>query len=346
MATTNNYIKSIYQLFDICPTAGEFLHNFGGYDFNKPIIFGAFETPTTYKKIFNNLGIDEFGKDWQIMALLQDADICRYRQELNAIKIINIYDFSVNISEYQYIKNKNRGKNSELKYTIDCYYRKSDAENTRKTKGNIIYIIAQKKEFIGREQVKYYDNSTIKDLARCKIQSVRVCHTSDGAQYINKIEVLNEQNKLCNFEVGRKYGDPNKIGYDFNEIFDKNGYFIFNVIKNRQARAQQIRTERAKKQADEVDYNEINNELNDIYNNIKLKYIDVLTKSTSQQFIRLLDLGDNWKGIKGLFDKLDYHIKKSNAKTFCNVSDIYKSVWDIKLLADEINEKINNIINN
>lgn len=327
----NNNFKEFYKAEKGAPA---FLHNFAGIDFCAPYILRKLNTPTTYRAIFDALNIPHTGKGWQVFAFFTDNNTFYCKKDFKVIKINSINYFDIDLKPYRYADD-----------APDEFYRKGDAEQARKACG-VLWIVAQKDEHTTAPRGEKFNRPQIDARERYNLKSVGYCHTQTGVKYINRLNLADRKTGagVC-FELGSRYYTPREqiTPENLPAVIDKSGFITYNRRADLKRRAQALRAERQKAQADQIDALHVAKCLAMTCEAVKNKLAEMLpTLHTSHE---LREVGNIccgwWSGVAGLFNGLERFTEKATAKTFASPEQIAKKADEIREKAREITEKLN-----
>lgn len=329
--TTAQLFKEFYKAEKGAPA---FLHNFAGLDFCAPYILRKLNTPTTYRAIFDALNIPLTGKGWQVFAFFTDNKTFYCKEDFKVVKINSVNYFDIDLTPYRYADD-----------APDNFYRKSDAEQARKACG-LLWIVAQKDEHTTAPRGVKYNRPQIEPRERYNLKSVDYCHTQTGAKYISRLNLTDRKTGagVC-FELGSRYYTPHEqiTRDELPAVIDKSGYITYNRRADLKRRAQALRAERQKAQADQIDALYLAKCLAITCEAVKSKLAEILpTLHTAQELRNVGNIcAGYFSGIAGLFDDLERFIQKAKEKTFISPEQINQKAQAIKDKAQELTEKLN-----
>lgn len=156
------------------PKALQFLHNAHGYDFEKPFYIGSIPGRFTYKMV-NDCIKANIGNDFVSVILVKPKS--RYFHERLHYATMKAGKFSINVD---------RARVRTWSFNVDTFVTVSDFEETRKSRTECAYIIAQKPEYMVTPKT---EKPFVPDERYKVIDSVGRCTDGRGKVWINEIKL-------------------------------------------------------------------------------------------------------------------------------------------------------------
>lgn len=196
----------------------QYLHLAHGFDFEKPHYLGILTGRFTYKMV-TDLIRGQIGEDFTAAILVKIANR-RYNERLHHAEIRG--------GKFQI--DERRERVSAYTHDIDCFFGVGDFEETRKKKTELVYIIAQKTEYIRipKAPVQLDGNTRYRIDTNAWRGGVTHCYDGRDNSYVSEIILrpTDGSREKVTFEPWQRYWPQEKRSDDIRDYIDKSGYIV------------------------------------------------------------------------------------------------------------------------
>lgn len=194
------------------PKALQFLHNAHGFDFEKPFYIGSIPGRFTYKMV-NDCIKANIGDDFVSVVLVKPKSYLYERLHYATMKAGK---FSISVD---------RAKVRTWAFNVDTFVSVSDFEETRKSRTECVYIIAQKPEYMVTPKTE----KTLRPNERYKVMdSVGRCADGRGKVWINEIKLRRNDGSrnVTSYKPWNSFYPGENQSNVLEDYVDKSGYIV------------------------------------------------------------------------------------------------------------------------
>lgn len=293
----------------------QYLHKAHGFDFEKEIFIGSIAGRFTLKTV-NDYIAENIGGG-VVATLLIKTDETNHFNKLHHVTIKN---GRFEIEKYRGI--------SFYKYNIDHFFAVKDFEEVRKHKTDLVFIIAQKHEFILTPKIEI----KIESGTRYKIEDVRKCGDGRGNSWINEIKLTpaTGTDESAVFNPYNTFYPSETKSEKINDFIDKSGFILRFRRMELKRRALELKTKRDAETLKNTDFSE------------QIKSIERSVATAKRFFIEKIEsaeTADDARGVDEISRKFRYlflDLKYLNESNFRSVENKTKHIKNIENQIDEI----------
>lgn len=195
------------------PKALQFLYNAHGFDFEKPFFIGSIPGRFTYKMV-NDYIKANIGDDFVSVILVKPKGY--YYHERLHYATMNAGKFSINAD---------RARVRTWAFNVDTFVTVSDFEETRKSRTECVYIIAQKPEYMVTPKA---EKPFTPDERYKIIDSVGRCSDGHGKVWINEIKLRRNDGSrnVTAYKPWNSFYPGENHSNVLEDYVDKSGYIV------------------------------------------------------------------------------------------------------------------------
>lgn len=319
----NTSRENLAKLLAEKPLALQQLHKTARVDFCAPLIARQIIGSWTINSLRKWLAVDGYDIDGDLILICARDRIGASGR--TGVYLMTVTDGKLDNWQPAYI---NRGSYTDK---LDHLYRKSDADELRKSEYCDTIIIAQHYDYLTEHKAK----PALDPSARYNLDDIRyVFRSADNTRYIGEASI--------SARSGAGYrGEYRPDGYfaDVADVIDKSGYIVADRRAELRRRAQQLRAERAQREYMATDHKQELHELStEIAGRQKAVADRVAAASSYADYAALYSEFAGWsKGIAAIMRAFEQITAKDGEKTYKSNSAFSADVAAVRaMLADPI----------
>lgn len=302
-----------FKLVKSCKYALRQLNNAFGYDFEKPFNMVYFEGNFTVAGARKLLGVEHDN----FIIIVKNPN-SYFHNRFMIVKAVG--------DGFDLVTSRELGYYGSLDKRLDDYYRKSDFNDDRKSKSAQAYFLYQAKEY--RRPIK--KEKRFNYAGRYKVLDVTKGNYN-GNEYARQVDLMPFDSN------GRKFTwEPNggiystKNRYTLVNCIDKSGYILIERRRDLKARAEALRTERARAAYLKTDDSAKIDELARKIETTKAALIDELSKAaTPDEFAKLGKKIDGWHGLRWIVYYFDIYKSKTAAREYRSIDEATRAYKEL-----------------
>ena len=288
------------------------LHEFVGFDFNKPYKIYHSIGKYTVNRIIKIAECDGYNSSCSMVLLTRDSDA--YNDKYNLVFIGFGGTIDVELKGYGYYN-----------YGLDYFYCKRCFEEVRKKDSAETFVIWQDKKYICKPDEKKVDISS-----RFRVvdqQNGVIAYQGGGVKcrYVDEIEVIDVYGNGKK-ETFQTHNRPENLS----DVIDKSGYFVLDHRAELKRRAALLRAERAKENFLNTDNSGKVAELAAVIAECKKKISSCFENATTSDAVnKVASLLSRWSGFGCILSSFEHFTEKVNNKSFASNADceqMYSSI--------------------
>ena len=305
------------------PQAFRQLHKLYGFDFESNFIYyehtGNFTVNSLLKNAGNEAGAQLNTADYE-MVLLVKPFLEYGKENTNTWYLVDIKENNKPSADVGNIYSK-----SSIYDSLDCFFTLQDFNNERKDKKVKAVLIAQKRELLKPEKVKYIDYGE-----RYSVTDVRTA-SYKGGKFISSASIKDGNGKKT---VLNRYGRDIKT---VDDLIDKSGYIINEHRKDLKHRSEALRAERKKNEFLAADLSKYLYDADKQMNDIKSVISGYILKAQTSGDISKI----NFYKLVTVFNLYERLTAGIQGKTFASINSVERIYNDMCVDIDSIKNALN-----
>lgn len=291
-----------------------FLHDAEGFDFEKDHILisvpGKFTFNTVQKAVCQHIPAGELSTDYRVALLAKPTKDYIFASKLYYIRARGGRFDADSVTGANY-----------WEYSVDYHFSVGGFEDFRKNYTKQVFIVAQRKDLMQQLKTPKALDLSARYLHKSG-KADRLAGDGKGHHWIEGITITHTDGSAAVTEykpyssVHTRYADRTD---DLRAIIDKSGYLVFNRRADLKRRADALRAERKKAEADAADFTEENARICKVICECKLLVSDRVLHAETPEDIRKADRA--MSDLYLLVDRYTTHRERVKQKKYSSIQD-------------------------